>query len=610
MALGVEDGGEPERRPRPAARTAAAQRAARGAGDDVRREQVDPVGPASLACPRPRRARRRSCRRGAGPRSRSRRAPASRRRPGRAARRTSRRTHRSRPGRAEQAAPLDAGDPYVLAGVGRLDHLAAADVEADVVDRVVVGAAREEDQVAAPQVAERRPSGPARTARPSSAAARRRPAARPAWSARSSRTWTGRRRPTGRACRSARARRRSRPRAPALLPDELPAGAAGGSGAPPPLPLPPPPFPSRSRRRCPRRRCRPAARPRASCGRLAPRRPAGRRGGPLLLGACGPARPGPGGRPRRPSPRRRPSGRLGLPGGLARPGARPPGAAPRLAGLLEAGLAGPLEPDRRVPGGGEGPDQRLALGRDLADGLLLGRRAGPRRPLRRAPPGAGGLALGSPGRRGAPVEHGGVRRRGPEALQGVAPAVADRLQGGRPADQVARALRDEEGGQPAEVAAGRGRRPQRTGRARSRAVSTCSAPLGVALRLRPRLGPPRPAGPGRRCRPRPPGRRRSRAGRCGRWRRPAAPRSGRPGRPWRGRAWLASTSCWLGKTGCAVVGERGRAEGGEQRPGRRRRRAARYAAGVRTAGAADGQRHPPSPLAAPLEECRVVPRST
>ena len=48
VALGVHHGAEPEQRPGAAAGAGAAQGAAGGAGDDVRREQVDPVGPPGL----------------------------------------------------------------------------------------------------------------------------------------------------------------------------------------------------------------------------------------------------------------------------------------------------------------------------------------------------------------------------------------------------------------------------------------------------------------------------------------------------------------------------------------------------------------------------------
>ena len=173
----------------------------------------------------------------------------------------------------------------------------------------------------------------------------------------------------------------------------------------------------------------------------------------------------------------------------------------------------------------------------------LGRGLGARHPLR------GGLPPGQHGG-GPAVEHAGVGLGRAQVLQRVPAAVADRLQGRGPADQVPRP-----GRAPGRSTARRGRRrsgrpPPRTGRAR------CARSRPAPGPPRPPAGPPATPGPpagggtGRRCTPRPRARRRWPAGRPGRWRRPAGPRSGPPGRPSAATVpLLASTSAWLGNTG-------------------------------------------------------------
>ena len=200
-----------------------------------------------------------------------------------------------------------------------------------------------------------------------------------------------------------------------------------------------------------------------------------------------------------------------------------------LAGLLEAGLAGPLELHRRVPGRRELAHERLALRRDLADRLLLAGQPGlglglGRRHL------AGGRAAGGHQLRRAVVQHRGVRPgrsgspRAPSAgchrsTAGPTPGSAGRGGSARTGRRTARRGRRR-----------RGRPRPRTGRARPGPPPPAAAPRRRPAAPAPPSRPRRPAGPGRRCRPRRPGRPRSPAGRTARSRQPAAPRSGRPGR--------------------------------------------------------------------------------
>ena len=388
---------------------------------------------------------------------------------------------------AEEAVAVDARHPHVLAGVGRLDHLAATDVETDVIDRAwVAPVGPEEDQVAPSQVADG--DLPALLVLRHAVVRERHAPALPGAHGQPGaveRVGPGRR-PTRRACRSGPARRRWRPRRPKTYRQKTRRSL---------------PSASRCRRRCWSHRTR----SHRTAGPCPGQRP------PRLGGVA--ARPGVA-RHAVPAPRARPGPARDLPAGLV-PTARR--------------CSGPRPARRSVTSVRRPSPRRLAAAQRACP---RPRPSPPRPPLRRRharQPGAGRAVAGRPrqprpsGGRTGPAD--GSRRwsRSPRpGRSGPAGRWRTGMRTARP------------GRRP------RGRRPPRTCPAPVALRRPRAAPLRPCAARRRRPAGPARAGTARRCMPRPPGPPRWRAARSARWQRRAGPRSAR-----------RSRRCWRRPTGCA-----------------------------------------------------------